>query len=362
MQATEYMMIALELAEKGRGNASPNPMVGAILVKDNKIIGQGYHEQYGKAHAEVNAIKNATESVEGATIYVTLEPCSHYGKTPPCANLLIESGIKEVYIGALDPNPAVNGKGVNLLKNAGIIVHTGIAKEACEKINEGFFTRILKNKPLYTTKIAMSLDGKIATKTGQSKWITNENARKFGHGLRAKHDAILVGIGTILADDPQLNCRVAEFQPDCIVLDTNARTPLNSKIFDTKEREVHIFVGENAAKSNIEALKEKGAIVHIVQNNDKGLSLKAVNDVLFNIGYVSVLIEGGSSVNASFIEEKLVDKIWVFIGDKIIGGKNATPALTGEGISKLEESLVITYKDVYIKDNNIYLLAEVKES
>lgn len=362
MQNTRYMMQALQLAEKGRGKVSPNPMVGAVIVKDNKVIGQGYHEEYGGPHAEVNAIKNATESVVGATMYVTLEPCSHFGLTPPCAQLLIDSGISKVYIAAKDPNPLVNGKGIAMLKEAGIEVDQGILDEMSERLNEGFIKKVTKNKPLYTGKIAMSLDGKIATKIGDSKWITNENTRKFGHSLRGKNDAILVGIGTVLADDPQLNCRSAKarFQPDCLILDTNGRTPVDAKVFMEKARRVHIFVGENCAKERITNLEKAGAFVHVIKQEEH-ICLDAVNEKICELGYNTVLIEGGSVVNAAFIEAKLTDKLWVFIGDKLMCSQDAISALNGEGISYINESLKVKFKEVSMADNNIYLLAEIVE-
>ncbi|MCF0156146.1 MAG: bifunctional diaminohydroxyphosphoribosylaminopyrimidine deaminase/5-amino-6-(5-phosphoribosylamino)uracil reductase RibD, partial [Veillonella sp.] len=207
MNDAQYMARAIELAKLGAGFAAPNPMVGAVVVKDGHIIGEGYHHQAGQAHAEVNALAMAGDQAQGATLYVTLEPCAHYGKTPPCANLVVEKGISHVVIGSVDPNPLVAGKGIAILEAAGITVETGLLEEECIAMNQDFFTYIQSKRPFVTLKSAMSLDGKIATRTGQSQWITSEGARADGHILRATHQAMLVGIGTILADDPSLNAR-----------------------------------------------------------------------------------------------------------------------------------------------------------
>ena len=280
-----YMKRAIALAKLATGHTSPNPLVGAVVVKDNTIIGEGYHHKAGTAHAEVHALNQAGDNAKGATLYVTLEPCSHYGKTPPCALRIIEAGIAKVVIGSTDPNPLVAGKGIEILKEAGIEVVVPVCSDECAELNEHFFTYIQTGKPFVTIKSAMSLDGKIATFTGQSQWITNESSRRDGHVLRATHDAMLVGIGTILADNPQLNCRLSDdeladaildrnildepitvHQPDVIILDSLGRTPTTSRVFEVDTRKVHIFVSKGCPKERIQALEQVGALVTVVES------------------------------------------------------------------------------------------------
>ena len=228
MTDTEYMKIALELAKKGCGFVNPNPMVGAVIVKGDEMIGMGYHEKYGNLHAERNAILSCKKSPKGATLYVTLEPCCHYGKTPPCTEAIIESGISKVVIGSSDPNPLVQGQGVNILRNNGIKVIENVLKEECDEINKAFFHYIKTKTPYVVMKYAMTIDGKIATYTGKSKWVTGEEARQNVHKDRHKYSAIMVGVGTVLADNPMLNCRIEECKnPIRIICDTNLRTPIN---------------------------------------------------------------------------------------------------------------------------------------
>lgn len=359
----QYMEQAIKLAKKGMGKVYPNPMVGAIVVKDGEIVGTGYHMKYGTHHAEVHALEEAGKRAKGATLYVSLEPCSHHGKTPPCADLVIEKGIKKVVVAMKDPNPLVNGKGLDKLRDAGIEVVENIMQEQAEELNAGFITRIKKQRSLFTSKIAMSLDGKIATKTGESKWITNETMRMYSHNLRAEHDAILVGINTVLADNPQLNCRKEECtQPDCIIMDTNGRTPTDAKIFNQKDRNVRILVGENCSIEKINNLELVGAIVEVLPIDGEHISIVEATKYLFACGYSSVLIEGGSTINATFIEHRLVDRIWTFIGDCIIGGKEAKPAIDGTGICELKNALGLIYKKVEIIENNICIVAESRES
>ena len=277
-----YMKRAISLAKMATGHTSPNPLVGAVVVKNNTIVGEGYHHKAGEAHAEVHALDAAGDNARGATLYVTLEPCAHYGKTPPCAKRVVESGIARVVIGSTDPNPLVAGKGIQILTEAGIKVTTDVCVDECIQLNEHFFTFIQTHKPFVTIKSAMSLDGKIATFTGQSQWITNESSRKDGHILRASHDAMLVGIGTILADDPLLNCRLTRdelyealinrhdvsidntlevHQPDIIILDSQGRTPTDAKVFTIPNRKVIIYVAKGCPEQRRIALANVGAIV-----------------------------------------------------------------------------------------------------
>lgn len=364
-----FMQEAIELAKKGIGYTAPNPIVGAVVVKDNSIVGRGYHQVYGGPHAEVFAIDEAGEKARDATLYVTLEPCSHYGKTPPCVNKIISAGIKEVYIGVQDPFPLVNGEGIALLQNHGIKVETGILSEQCAVLNEAFFAYAKTKLPFVTAKMAITLDGKIATKTGDSKWITTEGARMFGHTLRATNTAILVGIGTVLADNPMLNCRIeGAKQPDCIVLDSLGRTPTEALIFK-EQRKVIIFVSPHCTIENRQRLTSIGA--HVMEapiadvdsydltdkKTNSSLDIGFILKTLGALGYLSILIEGGGEVLSSFVKTKNIDKIWAFIGAYIMGGNDSINAVGGEGINKLSESLPINYKSVKLIDNNIYIEA-----
>lgn len=389
MDDVVYMKRAIALAKLAAGHTAPNPLVGAVVVKDNEIVGEGYHHKAGTAHAEVHALDQAGDRAEGGTLYVTLEPCSHYGKTPPCALRIIESGILRVVIGSTDPNPLVSGKGITMLKEAGIEIVSPVCLRECSELNEHFFTYIQTGKPFVTLKSAMSLDGKIATFTGQSQWITNELSRRDGHVLRATHDAMLIGIGTVLADDPQLNCRLSDeelgnalldndilnspipvHQPDVIVLDSLGRTPVTSRIFDIQERSVHIFVSDGCPKERIKALENAGAIITVIETtftrkshktdiliDIKKLSIDDVLTKLGDLGYTSLLVEGGSAIISSFVETMNFDKIVTYIGDTIIGGTDATPAVGGRGFESLDASPRLTFTKSTVIDNNIRIEA-----
>ncbi len=414
MNDTKYMARAIQLAKLASGHTAPNPLVGAVVVKDNKIIGEGFHHKAGTAHAEVHALDQAGEAAKGATLYVTLEPCAHYGKTPPCAKRVVESGISRVVIGSMDPNPLVAGKGIAILEDAGIEVTNDVLSEDCIRMNEGFFTYIQTKHPMITLKSAMSLDGKIATKTGESMWITNESSRHDGHILRAAHDAMLVGVGTILADNPSLNCRISRddlyesiigncdlvdftsetekmndgpantnaeivnanieimdiHQPDVIILDSLGRTPTDANVFKQGDRKVIIFVSERCSKDRIHELERVGAIVKPIATvpvrkskatdvlvDIKKLDINAVLSELGVMQYTSVLVEGGASIIASFVEQQLFDKMVTYVGNIIIGGAEAIGAVTGNGIASLQEAPNLTFTSVDIIDNNIRIEA-----
>ena len=389
-----YMRRCLQLATNGKLLAKPNPMVGAVIVSnEGRIIGEGYHVRCGEEHAEVNAFASVRKEDESllsdSTIYVSLEPCSHFGKTPPCALRIIEAGIAKVIVGSTDPNPLVSGKGMELLREAGIEVVCPVCSDECAELNEQFFTYIQTGKPFVTIKSAMSLDGKIATSTGQSQWITNESSRRDGHVLRATHDAMLVGIGTILADNPQLNCRLTDselsdalldksildepitiHQPDIIILDSLGRTPTTSRVFDINNRKVHIFVSKGCPKDRIQALEQVGAEVTVVESistrkskstdiviDIKKLSIDDILTKLGELGYTSILVEGGSAIISSFVETKNFDKVVTYIGNTIIGGNDATPAVGGRGFESLEVSPQLTFTKTKVLDNNIRIEA-----
>lgn len=346
----KYMKIALELAQKGRGKVSPNPMVGAVIVKKGKIIGQGYHEKCGEAHAEVNAFNNATEDVTGATIYVTLEPCSHYGKTPPCVNKIIEKKISKVVVGSVDPNPLVAGKGVCKLRENGIEVITGIMDEECKKVNEVFMKYIVTKRPFIILKSAMTLDGKIATVIGDSKWITNEESRKLVHELRNEVTGIMVGVNTVITDDPQLTCRIENGKnPIRIVVDSKLRTPLSAKIFDGDCSEVIIATTKNGDKEKKDKLESLGVKVLTINSKDEKVDLQHLTEVLGELKIDSVLIEGGSILNYSALEQNIVDKVQVYIAPKLIGGENSKTPIGGKGIELLKDAINVkelTYRNI----------------
>ncbi|MCL2610316.1 MAG: bifunctional diaminohydroxyphosphoribosylaminopyrimidine deaminase/5-amino-6-(5-phosphoribosylamino)uracil reductase RibD [Defluviitaleaceae bacterium] len=325
-----YMKIAIEEAVKGVGETSPNPLVGAVIVKNNEIIGKGFHEKYGENHAEVNAIKNVYEKgycTKSATIYVTLEPCSHYGNTPPCVNAIIEAGISRVVIASNDPNPKVDG--INFLRENGICVTENVLKEKADAINVSFFHYIKHKMPFILMKYAMTLDGKIATKTGDSKYITGPDSLAHVHLLRGKYTAIMVGVNTVLADDPQLTCRAENGRnPIRIIMDTTLRTPISAKVV----REGTIIVTESNETS---AFEEKG--VKIIKADTRN-----IKEVLAKLGEIkidSILLEGGATLNYSFIEVGCVNKIYAYISPKIFGGKEAFTPVAGLGVSKIAEAL-----------------------
>lgn len=337
----DYMKIALELAAKGRGKVNPNPMVGAVIVKENEIIGKGYHKCYGKGHAELRAFEDATNNgtynVEGATLYVTLEPCCHYGKTPPCVDKIIENKIKKVVIGMLDPNPLVAGKGVKKLISSGIEVVTGVLEEECQKLNEVFIKYISQKTPFVIMKTAMSLDGKIATKTGESKWITGQKSRENVHNLRNEVMAIMVGINTVICDDPELTCRIQNGKnPIRIIVDTKLRIPMNSRVLQNQDKAKTIIATSNeAAIEKIKEIEKGGAKVLIIKSLKGKVDLVELMEKLASENIDSILLEGGSTLNFSALEQSIVDKVQVYIAAKIIGGEKAKTPVGGVGIELL---------------------------
>ncbi|SHJ95966.1 diaminohydroxyphosphoribosylaminopyrimidine deaminase [Clostridium cavendishii DSM 21758] len=335
-----YMKIALELAEKGRGKVNPNPMVGAIIVKDERIIAKGYHEGYGKKHAEINAFNNAIEDVSGATMYVTLEPCIHYGKTPPCVDMIIKKQISKVVIGMIDPNKLVSGKGAKKLKDAGIEVLTGVLEEECKKLNEIFVKFITTKIPFLVLKTAMSLDGKIATSTGESKWITDTIARNEVHSLRGQLSGIMVGVNTIIKDNPKLTCRIKGYKnPIRIVVDSTLRIPVESNVIQKINNTHTIIVTTKIANiSKIELLRSLGVKVLIIKEKDRRVDLKALLLELGKLNIDSILLEGGATLNYSALEEGIVDKVQFYLSPKIIGGEKSKTPVGGKGIDLLKNS------------------------
>lgn len=341
---------AIELAQKGAGYTKPNPLVGAVIVKENKIIGEGYHQYFGGPHAEVNAFNNATEDVEGATMYVTLEPCSHYGKTPPCANTIAEKKISKVVIGMMDPNPTVAGNGIKILKENGIQVVTDILKNEVENLNEIFIKYITSKVPFTILKTAMTLDGKIASYSGDSKWITNEESRNYVHEIRHRVSSIMVGVNTVLVDNPKLTTRLNNMKgidPIRIIIDTTAKIPLDSNVlnYDSKSKTI-IATTQKADKEKLKAIKEKGAQIIITPLKNNKVDLNYLIKKLGEQGIDSILLEGGSTLNYSALKEGIVDKVISFIAPKIIGGTNAKTPVGGQGIEHITDA--ITLKDIQI--------------
>jgi len=365
----DMMRRALKLAAKGTGYTSPNPLVGAVIVKDGRIIGEGFHRLYGSDHAEVDAFKNATEDVRGADMYVTLEPCSHYGKTPPCARAIVEKGIRRVFIGLKDPNPLVSGKGIQILIENGIQVESGILEEEGRKLNEIFLKYITTELPFCIMKTAMTLDGKIAAASGDSKWITGELSRKHVHELRHRVSGIMAGIGTILADDPMLTTRLdgrSGKDPVRIIIDSSARIPLKAKVFNPGSKaSVIIAATAKADKGKIKALEANGAEVIITPLKDNGVDLSFLMRELGKRGIDSVLLEGGGRLNYSALKSGIVDKANFFIAPKIIGGETARTPVEGEGIEYMKDAIMLHKTEFYKFGDDImiegYIQKEVND-
>lgn len=334
------MRRALDLAVMGRGKAHPNPLVGAVLVKNDRIVGEGAHERFGEAHAEVDAIFSSTKNPKGATLYVSLEPCSHFGKTPPCIDLILASKIRRVVVAMKDPNPLVAGRGIRALKKAGIQVVCGVLESEAQKLNRDFSHWITEKTPYLVIKTAQSLDGKIATKTGDSKWISDKSSRVFSHDLRASCDAVLVGVNTVLKDNPRLDTRLSfiKCNPYKIVLDSYLKTPLNARIFSRKPRSKVIIVTTSRAPQKKMAKLERKAEVLVIREKKKGyIDWKSLLRVLGEKGIVSILIEGGGEVIGSAIREKVAKEIYVFVAPKIIGGQQSVSSVGGDGIRFLKD-------------------------
>jgi len=336
------MRMVLSLARKGLGATSPNPMVGAVLVKAGKIVGKGYHKKAGGPHAEVAALSDAKEEAKGSVLYVNLEPCVHLGRTPPCADALIEAGIKKVVVSMLDPNPLVNGKGVQKLRKAGIDVKVGLLEEEAKRLNEAFIVSVERKRPFFTLKAALSLDGKIATKTCDSKWISNEESRKYTDSLRAVADAILVGINTVIADNPMLIPKIVRPKkiPVRIVLDSKLRIPLACDMVKTSEKyPTWVFTGDDSRADKEAKLKSMSIDVIRVPKDENGrVSLKHVCTELYKRGIMDVIVEGGGEVNSALLKEGLIDKIFFFYGPILIGGKGAFNLIGGKGIDFLKDA------------------------
>lgn len=339
----KYMARALQLALRGAGHTRPNPMVGAVLVKDGRIIGEGWHKQYGGPHAEVNAFASATEDPEGATLYVSLEPCSHYGKTPPCADLIIRKKVARVVAALEDPNPLVSGRGFRKLRANGIRVTVGVLAEEARHINDVFLTYVTRKRPFVLYKAAMSLDGKIACHTGESQWISSEKSREEVQRLRGILSGIMVGAGTVIADDPRLTCRMEEYEnPARIIVDGKLRVPVESRIFHEPGRNIILTTSE-AYPEKKKALENLGVEMIEADSEEPGkVDLKSAMLALGIKGIYGILLEGGPTLAASALEAGIIDAVRFYIAQKIIGGREAPSPFAGTGAAHMNEVVPLT--------------------
>jgi len=343
MTDEDYMKLAFELAERGRGKTRPNPMVGAVIVKKGRIIATGYHHKAGQPHAEVIALASAGKRAKGATLYLNLEPCCHTGKrTPPCTKAIIAGGIKRVVAAMKDPNPKVAGRGILELAGTGIKTITGILGPEAKRLNEAYIKWITTGRPFVTMKVAASLDGKIASATGESRWISGKKSRAYVHQLRNESDAVMVGIGTILKDDPRLTARLAGkkgFDPVRIIVDSRLRIPLESRILRLDSAAKTILAAtKQASHDKIREIEKLGVQVLIAKDLNSRVDLAALMDELGRMGITNLLLEGGSELNASMLYERLVDKVIFFVAPKIIGGQNAKSAVGGLAVRPLSHA------------------------
>lgn len=360
MTKYDYMRLAIKEAEKGIGFVNPNPLVGAVIVKNGRIISSDYHHKYGQFHAERNAINNCGEDMHGAEIYVTLEPCCHYGKTPPCTEAIISSGISRVYIGSDDPNPLVAGKGAEILRNHGIEVETGVLKEECDRLNEIFFHFITKHTPYVIMKYAMTADGKTACYTGESKWISGEGSRNRVQQDRLRCAGIMAGVGTVISDDPQLTCRLENGRnPVRIICDSHLRTPLTSKIVTTAS-EIPTIIACLETAEKAEQYKEKGVNIITVSEKDGHIDLSELMKRLGEMNIDSILLEGGSELNYSALKAGIVNKVQAYIAPKIFGGKASKTPISGIGAELPENAFMLKKPEVTVIDEDILLEWRVK--
>ncbi len=347
MRDRDYMRMALEEAVKGEGWTNPNPMVGAVIVKDGRVIGKGFHERYGRLHAERNAIADCRESMEGATIYVTLEPCCHHGKQPPCTEAIIRERFARVVIGSDDPNPLVAGKGVRILREHGIQVDTGVEKEACDALNPVFFHYIRTGRPYVAMKYAMTADGKIATYTGASKWITGEAARQEVQKARHRYAGIMVGVNTVLADDPMLNCRLpGGHSPVRIICDTHLRTPLEAQVVRTAGEIPTILATACTDEDTQKKYRERGCEVLWIPKKDGHIDLALLMERLGEKKIDSILLEGGGSLNYSALQAGIVNKVQTYLAPKLFGGEGAKSPVAGLGVETPDQAFRLVNRQI----------------
>ncbi|MDD5108050.1 MAG: bifunctional diaminohydroxyphosphoribosylaminopyrimidine deaminase/5-amino-6-(5-phosphoribosylamino)uracil reductase RibD [Candidatus Omnitrophica bacterium] len=335
-----YMGLALRLALKAKGKTSPNPLVGALVVKAGKIIGRGFHVKAGLAHAETIALDEAGSRARGATLYVTLEPCTHTGRIPPCVDRIIGSGIEKVVVGMIDPNPLNNGRGISLLKQNNIKVNAGLLEDQLKKINESFIKYITRRLPFITVKVGQSLDGRIATRTGDSKWITSDKSRSFAHKLREDYDAIMVGVNTVLRDNPRLNTWFSQKKLIKVIVDSNLSTPENSNIFSGDSQVIIITLASRPGQEteNRKNLAAKAKILEVKERSGQ-INLRDALKKLAQLQISNIIVEGGGTLIGSLFDERLVDKVLFFISPKIIGGKDAVSSVMGTGVKRIGQAI-----------------------
>ncbi len=367
----QHMRHALTLAQQAAGRTSPNPLVGAVIVRDGVVVGAGYHTRAGQPHAEIEALRQAAAQARGATVYVTLEPCAHHGRTPPCAAALIEAGVARVHYAVRDPNPAVNGQGDALLQAAGISVHHGLCADEAMAINRPFFKHVQTGLPFVTAKFGMSLDGKIATHTGDAQWITNGRSRQQGHRLRNVSDAILVGVNTVLADDCRLTTRLDDATADTqhpvrIVVDSTGRTPLTAAIVQpTLPGQTILATTERSAADYRQQMQAQGVTVWVLPT-DPGqngrVDLLALLEMIGLHDMLTLMVEGGGTLLGALLAHKQIDRVWAFIAPKIIGGTAAPTPFGGTGFTHLRDALQLTHIETTNLDGDIWLQADVRQS
>lgn len=357
MTDKDYMRLAIQLAAATRGQTSPNPVVGAVIVKNHQIVGMGAHLKAGEPHAEIHALNMAGEKSKGATMYVTLEPCAHYGRTPPCVEALIQAGVARVVVAATDPDERVSGRGIEMIKSAGIEVIQGILEQEALELNEPFFYSVTEKQPFVTLKIASSLDGKIATCTGESKWITGEESREDVHFLRHTHDAILVGVNTVIADDPTLNTRLpgGGKNPIRIILDHHLRTPIQAKMISDNLAPVWIVTSPACDVNQQKEFEKRG--VKLIKMDETPIRIKSLLEVLFKEGIQSLLVEGGGVVNDSFLRSGLFNQVVVYLAPLLIGSQSAPSSFSGLGIESLEHAARLTFKNIESIGNDLKITA-----
>jgi diaminohydroxyphosphoribosylaminopyrimidine deaminase/5-amino-6-(5-phosphoribosylamino)uracil reductase len=358
-----FLKRALKLAKKGQGYVSPNPMVGAVIVKDGEVVGEGFHQRFGGDHAEVEALRAAGEESRGATLYVNLEPCCHHGKTPPCVDRVIESGISRVVVGTQDPNPLVNGKGIETLRASEIEVTIGILENECRELNRAYFKHVLTGLPFTTLKVAQTLDGRIATQSGQSQWITSRDARRTAHQMRAEHDAVMVGIGTVLADDPELTVRLVRGpNPRRFIIDSLLRIPLEAKVLASPLAYKTVVVTTlKAPWETIKSIEERGAAVWVIEAESDGrVSLPLLWQRLGEEGIASVLVEGGSALLTEVLRAHLGDVLALFVAPKILG--SGIPAVGDLGIDTVTDAYELSAVTRRTVGGDIFISGQISYS
>jgi len=360
----QYMREALTLAAQARGRTSPNPMVGSVVVKDGQVVGRGYHVKAGLRHGEVAALEDAGPHAQGATLYVNLEPCCHYGRTPPCTKTVIAQGIRRVVAAVCDPNPLVSGKGMEELRRAGVEVKVGVLEEEAAHLNEMYFKYITTKRPFVLLKVAASLDGKIATVTGESRWITNERSRELVHQLRDEVDAVMVGINTVLRDDPLLTTRLpggAGRDPIRIVVDSHLRTPPTAQMFMSSSSACTIIATTSQAPDERRAqLEARGARVLVVEGAGPRVPLSALMDQLGSLQITSLLLEGGGELHEAALRADIVDKVMFFLAPKLLGGRDAPPAIGGQGVAQLAQAVTLERVRVQMLDDDLLVEGYVR--